>query len=135
VNTKKSFLFPQYVRLIIFCCIVFLSFFQPELAFSQEPDFYYYSDGRKIALPLSKEMLAVRFKPQASLDEQRTTIESQSNLLSFLDRRNLDILKITLLPLLQTIKNLINSRNTYALLRILHGVKDLILMFCLWYNI
>jgi hypothetical protein len=102
--------------LSIFCCTVFLSSFEPAIAFSEEPDFYYYSDGRKIAIPLSKEMLAVRFKPQVSLDEQRTIVESQENLLSFSERKEPPIFKITFLPLCQavteeTVIQTINSLN------------------------
>jgi hypothetical protein len=103
VKTERTFLFPQFVHLSIFCYIVSLAIFEPAIAFSQEPDFYYYSDGRKIALPLSKEMLAVRFKPQVTLDKQQATVESQGNLLSFSERKDIDVLKITLLPLRQGI--------------------------------
>jgi len=41
------------------------------------PDFYYYSSGRKIVLPLSKEMVAVRFKQGVGLEQQRAIVESE----------------------------------------------------------
>jgi uncharacterized repeat protein (TIGR01451 family) len=101
VKTKRSFLFPWLVRLSILCCIVFLAGFGPAIAYSQEIDFYYYSDGRKITLSLSKETLAVRFKPEVTLDQQRGVVESKENLSSFSERKDIPIPKITLLPLQQ----------------------------------
>jgi subtilisin family serine protease len=113
---KKNNLLIPFVLLSLFYSLSFVTNVKVASAAVTDANFYYYSGGRKITLPVSKEILAVRFKPQISLDEQRTIIESQGNLLSFSERKDIDVLKITLLPLQQgvteeTVVQTINSLN------------------------
>ena len=59
---KKERLFSLLARVGILLSLIFLGNSELTAAASPNPDFYYYSGGRKITLPLSKEMIAVRFK-------------------------------------------------------------------------
>jgi uncharacterized repeat protein (TIGR01451 family) len=98
---KKNNLSELFVLVILFYSVTFLTNVKVASASVTDANFYYYSGGRQITLPLSKEMVAVRFKPQISLDEQRTIVESQVNLSSFSERKDIYVFKITLLPLRQ----------------------------------
>jgi len=83
-----------------------------------DPDFYYYSNGRKNALTLSTEKVAVRFKQGLTIEEQEAFVESEPGLGLFPQREEPPIFRMFVLPLLegateeyviQTIKGL-NSR-------------------------
>ena len=111
---KRVFLFPLFIRLSILYFLVFTV--NPKLvaAGSQDPNFYYYSSGRKIQLPLSKEMLAIRFKPEVTLEQQQAIAESEQNLALFSKRKELSVFKLTLLPLREgvTEENIIQTINS-----------------------
>jgi hypothetical protein len=65
---------------VIFVCLTFLGFLICIASLGSvsaglaDPNFYYYSSGRKIELPLSKKMIAVRFKQGVSLEQQRSIV-------------------------------------------------------------
>jgi subtilisin family serine protease len=116
---KKNSLFSSFILLSVLYSVIFVTNVKPACGAVSDNNFYYYSSGRKITLPLSKEMVAVRFKPEVTLGEQRAIVESQGTLPSFSGRKELPVLKITLLPLRQavteeTIIQTINSLNVKA---------------------
>lgn len=96
---KNQHVFLLLVVLGVFCSLIFV--LHPKLASanSGEPNFYYYSSGRKIPLVLSKKMLAVRFKESIGSETKEKIVKSEPNLGSFLKRKELSIFNITLLPL------------------------------------
>jgi len=83
----------------ILCLLVFLVSTKLVIAGPEKPDFYYYSDGRKTSLRVSTQMVAVRFKPVVTLEQQITIVESEENLAPFSEREELPIFKLTRLPL------------------------------------
>jgi len=114
---KKRHLSPLFICVSISCSVIFTVNTKLVTAGSPGPNFFYYSSGRKIPLPVSKEMLAVRFKPGVPLEQQRTIVESEPSLASFFEREELSIFKLTLLPLREQVTKedaiqTINSLNT-----------------------
>jgi hypothetical protein len=71
----------------------------PSLLAGSNSDFYYYSSGHKVALPLSTEFVAVKFKQDTSLEQQRAVVESQQNVSLFSERKDLPIFNLTILPM------------------------------------
>lgn len=101
---KGNFLFLLFVCLSIFYLLIFIANLELVTAASEDSDlyysdFYYYSSGRKITLPLSKEMLAVWFKREVPLEQQKAIVELEQHLALFSEREELLIFKLTLLPL------------------------------------
>jgi hypothetical protein len=66
-----------------------------------EPDFYYYSSGRKISLTLSTEKIAVRFKQGLTVEEQKALTESEPGLGLFSQREESPTFRLVILPLLK----------------------------------
>jgi parallel beta-helix repeat protein len=115
--------------LAIFCSLIFVVNLDSVIGASIYPNFYYYSDGRKISLPVSKEILAVRFKQGITLQQQKTIVESEPNLALFSKRKEFSTFKITLLPLREgvTEENVIqtiNSLNDIAEIEFAYPVFD-----------
>jgi len=114
MKAKRSCLLSRYIRLSISCCLVFLASFEPAIAASAGPDFYYYSAGRRITLPLSKEKLVVRFKQGTTAEQQKTILESQIDSGLFAERKELLLFKLTIFPLRASIteENIIKTINS-----------------------
>jgi len=68
-------------------------------AAAPDPNFYYYSSGRKIALPLSKEIIAVWFKQGVTAEQQRAIVEFEQHSGLFSERKDILLFKMALLPL------------------------------------
>jgi len=68
---KKRYIFSSSIYLGLLCSLICVT--SPEVvgAAAADPNFYYYSSGRKIPLVLSKKMLAVRFKQRLTIEEQK----------------------------------------------------------------
>jgi len=99
IQREKHHLFSLFVRLSIVYSVLFVT--NVKTACGAVSDSYYYSSGRKNMLPLSKKMVAVRFKPEVTSERQRAIAESQGTLPSFSERKELPVFKITLLSLRQ----------------------------------
>jgi len=110
-GAKKSPLFSLFFYSGILYFLIFLV--TPDLVIGAlvEPNFYYYSSGSKIALPLSKEMVAVRFKQGITLEQQEAIVDSEEDLATFSERKELLIFELTLLPVRQgvTEENIIQT--------------------------
>jgi len=109
---------------LIFVCLAVLGFIiciaslGSVSAGPADPDFYYYSSGRRIALTLSTEKVAVRFKQGLTIEEQEAFVESEQGLGLFPQREEPPIFRMFVLHLvegateehvIQTIK-VLNSR-------------------------
>jgi hypothetical protein len=117
---------PIVLSLFTFSAISLGTFLtNPELAAAvpADPNLFYYSRGDKIPLTLSKDLLAVRFKQDLSLDQQEAIVDSEEMLGPFPERQDLPIFKITLLPLregvtqdnvIQTMRSLDTRSNVEA---------------------
>jgi len=64
-----------------------------------DPDFYYYSSGRKYALTLSKERVALRFKEGLTLEQQRAVVKSEQDMGSFSQREESPTFRLTVFAL------------------------------------
>ncbi|HIJ52443.1 MAG TPA: hypothetical protein HPP66_04735 [Planctomycetes bacterium] len=115
---KKRYFISSFVSLVLLCSLILIINSKLVTAGAQDPDFYYYSSGRKYALTLSKEKIAVRFKQGLTIEEQKAVVESEPGLGSFSQRGELPTFRLIILPLLngatekyviQTIRRL-NSR-------------------------
>lgn len=87
------------IRLSILCSLIFVVNLGLASAPVTDTDFYYYSEGRKIELALSKEMIAVRFKRGITLEPKEAVVDSIENLGAFSERQESPDYKITLVPL------------------------------------
>jgi hypothetical protein len=74
---KRGYLFVLFIFLSTLCLGVFVLNLQSADTAPVVSDFYYYSSGRKIMLPLSKEKLSIRFKPGVTLEQQKSIVESE----------------------------------------------------------
>lgn len=110
----KKYLFLSSICLSILCLLIFVINRESLAAATPDPNFYYYSGGRKIVLPLSKEMVAVRFKHGVGLEKQRAIVESEEDLGMFSERREISIFELTLFPIRQGIteENIIETINS-----------------------
>ncbi len=70
---KRMFLLPGLHLFSIWALILAVGG-GPVRSASGDPDLYYYSGGRKIRLSLSTEVVAVRFKEGATLEEQKAAL-------------------------------------------------------------
>jgi hypothetical protein len=111
----KNNLFASLVFVSVLCSVIFAPNAKPASAAVSDTNFCYYSSGHKITLPLSKEMLAVRFKQEVPLEQQRVAVESEEKLAPFSGRKEFSAFKLAILPLraqlteqdvIQTINNL-----------------------------
>lgn len=110
----NRYIFLLLVCLSILCLLIFVINRESLAAATPDPNFYYYSGGRKIVLPLSKEMVAVRFKHGVGLEKQRAIVESEEDLGMFSERREISIFELTLFPIRQGIteENIIETINS-----------------------
>ena len=98
-NKRRTSSFPLFTLLYILNFFLFLTYAEFVVASSADSDFYYYSSSQKKTLVLSNELLAVRFKENASLDKKEQIVNSDQNLASFTEKQELLQFKITFLPL------------------------------------
>jgi len=123
------YLFSVVVCLSILCLLVLIINRKSLAAPTPDPNFYYYSGGRKIELPLSKEMVAVRFEQGVSLEQQRSIVDYEKHLGMFSQRKDLSIFELTLLPLREgvaegNITEIINGLNGKSGVRFANPVFD-----------
>lgn len=105
---------------LIFVCLAVLGFLiciaslGSVSAGPTDPNFYYYSSGRKYALTLSTEKLAVRFKQGLTIEEQKALVESEPDLGLFYQRGESATLRLIILPLSEglTEENVIETLKT-----------------------
>jgi len=113
---KKKYIFSLSICLSIVCPLIFVV--NPKLVLSAplDPQFYYYSGGRKNALALSKEKVAVRFKGELTLEQQKALVESEQNLGPFSQREVSATFKLTFLALREglTEEDVIETINTLS---------------------
>jgi len=102
-SAKNEALFSVFIRLSIVCMVIFVA--NPILVRASEadPNFYYYSSGRKIALPLSLDKLALRFEQGVTLEQKKTIVKSEPELGAFFEREELSIFNLTILPLSESV--------------------------------
>lgn len=88
---------------LVFLAFIVLIIYLPKPKFASATsaayDFYYYSSGRKIYLPISTEKLAVRFAPTVSPRNQIKLYLSEPQLGPLYQREDLSGFALTLLPL------------------------------------
>ena len=96
---RKRHLISPSVGLTVLCSLICVT--SPELVAAPAPDpnFYYYSSGRKNALALSKERLAVRFRQGLTLEQQKAVVESEQGLGAFSQRVVSPTFRLAFLPL------------------------------------
>jgi hypothetical protein len=113
IQEKRNPLFSAFILLSVLYSLILVTDVKPASATVSQTNFFYYSRGRKIELPLSKETVLVRFKPKVTFDEQRAVVESQGDFSSFSERKELPVFKLTLLPLSDEAieKNIIQTIN------------------------
>jgi len=116
---KRNPSFSTVALLCIICSVIFAPKVKPASGADSDVDFCYYSGGRKNILPLSKEMLAVRFKQGVSFEQQKTIVESEEKLAAFSERKEVSAFKLVILPLRaqlteQDVVQTINNLNTRA---------------------
>ena len=126
---KERDFFSLFVRLNIIYSLFFVLNPQLVSAAPGDSDFYYYSSGRKIPLPLSREMLAMRFKPEVSFEQREQMVQFESNLSPFAARTELSVFDLTLLPLRegitqQNVIQAINALNTRSEVQFAGVVAD-----------
>jgi uncharacterized repeat protein (TIGR01451 family) len=114
---KERHLFSLFIRLSILCTLILAVNLRSVTGASGDPDFYYYSGGRKNTLPLSKEMLAVRFKHEVSPQQTEAIVQAGAHLVLFSQLKELSAFKLSLLPLSdgiteENVIQTINSLNT-----------------------
>lgn len=95
---KKGALSWVLILSSIFCSLIFVVSPKSVTAFPQDSNFYYYSSGYKNTLPLSKAMLAVRFKQEVSLQQRKAIVQAEENLALFSQRKELSVFKLALFP-------------------------------------
>jgi subtilisin family serine protease len=96
VTAKKE---ESLCSLLIRCSVLCALFFASVTSASEEPNLYYYSSGHKNTLSLSKEILAVRFRQEASLQQREEVVQTDANFASFSQREELSNFNLTLVPL------------------------------------
>ena len=101
MKTRKTMRLSSslFIRSGVFCFMVFTMSSPFVTGASKDSDFYYYSSGRKNTLPLSTEMLAVRFKKDVSLQLREEIVSADDNLASFSERQEVSRFRLTFLPL------------------------------------
>ena len=96
---RRIYLLSLLVGLSILCSIILATNGGLVTAPSADPNFYYYSGGRKNALALSQNRLAVRFKKGIGLETQDTIMRSEENLMAFVEREESPTFRLTFAPL------------------------------------
>jgi|GEM_PF-2046738 len=96
---RRIYLLSLLVGLSILCSIILATNGGLVTAPSADPNFYYYSGGRKNALALSQNRLAVRFKKGIDLETQDTIMRSEENLMAFVEREESPTFRLTFVPL------------------------------------
>ena len=103
--------FYVYLNIFYFLFIVVIPVLST--AYSADPNFYYYSSGRKNPLQLSTEMIALRFKQEVILEQRKAIVETEESLGVFSERKDITVFNLTLLPLQQDVEqeNVIQTIN------------------------
>lgn len=108
---------------VIFVCLTVLGFLiciaslESLSAEPENPDFYYYYNGRKIPLTLSKEKVAARFKQGLTTEEQKAVVESEPGLGLFSKREESPTFRLVILPLREGL----TEKNTTEMLKTLNA--------------
>ena len=100
-GVQRSNIVSIFVSLVFFGFLICVGSPASPSAGPAVPNFYYYSSGRKYALVLSKEKLAVRFKQGLTLEQQKQVVESEPVLGLFSQREESPTFRITFLALLE----------------------------------
>jgi len=98
---KIASMFSRCLCLCVACFAIFRG--DPEVVLGElvDSNFYYYSSGRKVPLSLSTRLLAVRFKPGVTLENQAATIKAQHYLQPFSNRQETSLPNATLFPFIE----------------------------------
>lgn len=96
---RTKYIFSLSVGLNILFSLIAPTHSGLAIARAADPNFYYYSGGRKLALALSQDRLAVRFKKGIDLETQDTIMRSEESLKVLAQREESATFRLTFVPL------------------------------------
>ena len=102
---KNNQIFKNVSHFILFCTILICLSIQKIDGGYNESDFHYYMDGKKFPLTLSKELIAIRFKPGVTMEVKKSIIDSENITVDqFSKKKELPAYNVTLFPLRSNLK-------------------------------